>query len=199
MNAVAKIAFASAILAASAAVQAETFVGLTWGETSNNMRHSSTFHNNLPGVNLDNEIKNSGTWGVRVGQADASSRYYLTYENVSDSYQSTTKMRQENLLGSYDVFLPLGDSTRLFGGGSLGVIKLNQESSGTQRDTNYGYAMGVQAGIAQDLGQHASLEAGYRYLRSNASVEFVPHGESKLGSVDLHSSSQFYLGANYRF
>ena len=199
MNVMQKVAIASTLIGASAIAQADNFVGLTWGETSNNMRHSSTFQNNFPGMNLDNEIKNSGTWGVRVGQADASSRYYLTYENVSDSYQSATKMRQENLLGSYDVFLPLGDSTRLFGGGSLGVIKLNQESSGMQRDTNYGYALGAQAGIAQDLGQHATLEAGYRYLRSNASVEFVSHDDNKLGSVNLRSSAQAYLGASYKF
>ena len=199
MHALHKIAFASTILGASAAVQADNFAGLTWGETSNNIRHSSAFQQNLPGVDLDNVIKNSGTWGLRAGQSDASGRYYLTYENVSDSYQHDAKLRQENLLGSYDLFLPLGDSTRLFGGGSLGLTKLSQEFKGASRDSDIGYVAGLQAGILQDVGKHASLEAGYRYLRSNASVAVSPHGEAKLGSLDLHSSSQAYLGVNYNF
>jgi opacity protein-like surface antigen len=199
MNTVAKIAFASAILATSAAVQAENFAGMTLGETSNNIRHSSAFQQNVPGTNLDNVINNSGTWGIRAGQSDADARYYLTYENVSDSYHHDAKMRQENLLGSYDRFLPLGDTTRLFGGATLGVTKLTQDFRGASRDSDIGYAAGLQAGILQDVGSNASLEAGYRYLRSNANVEVGPSGGSKVGSLDLHSSSQAYLGANYRF
>jgi opacity protein-like surface antigen len=200
MNAVAKIAFASAILAASAAVQAENFVGLTWGETSNNIQKSSQLKQNLPGAyDLDNVINNSGTWGIRAGQSSADARYYVTYENVSDNYHHDAKMRQENLLGSYDLFIPLGDTTRLFGGATLGLTKLTQEFRGASRDSDIGYAAGLQAGILQNVGSNASLEAGYRYLRSNASVEVSPSGERKLGSLDLHSSSQAYLGANYRF
>ncbi len=199
MNAASKIAFASAILAASAAAQAESFVGLTVGETSNNIQHSSAFQQNVPGTNLDNVINNSGTWGIRAGQSSADARYYVTYENVSDSYHHDAKMRQENLLGSYDLFLPLGDSTRLFGGASLGLTKLTQEFKNASRDSDIGYAAGLQAGILQDLGSKASVEMGYRYLRSNASVEVSPHGDSKVGSLDLQSSSQAYLGANVRF
>jgi opacity protein-like surface antigen len=198
MNAVTKIAVASAILAASVTAQAESFVGLTWGETSNNMQKSSALKQELD-ENFNKVINNSSTWGIRAGQSDATARYYLTYENVSDSHYQGAKLRQENLLGSYDLFVPLGDSTRLFGGATLGLTKLTQDFSNVSRDSDIGYAAGLQAGILQDVGSHAALEAGYRYLRSNASVEVSPHGESKLGSLDLHSSSQVYLGANYRF
>jgi opacity protein-like surface antigen len=198
MNAVTKIAVASAILAASVTAQAENFVGLTWGETSNNMQKSSALKQELD-ENFNKVINNSSTWGIRAGQSDATARYYLTYENVSDSHYQGAKLRQENLLGSYDLFVPLGDSTRLFGGATLGLTKLTQDFSNVSRDSDIGYAAGLQAGILQDVGSHAALEAGYRYLRSNASVEVSPHGESKLGSLDLHSSSQVYLGANYRF
>lgn len=199
MNVLPKFAFASAILATSAAVQAENFVGMTLGETSNNIRHSAAFQHNIPGTDLDNVIKNSGTWGIRAGQSNTNARYYLSYENVSDSYQHDLKMRQENLLGSYDLFLPLGDSTRLFGGATLGLTKLTQDFRGASRDSDIGYAAGLQAGILQNLGNQASLEAGYRYLRSNAGVDVSPNGGAKLGSLDLHSSSQAYIGANYRF
>ena len=53
--------------------------------------------------------------------------------------------------------------------------------------------------VLQNIGKNASIEGGYRYLRTNASTEMSPHGGSKAGSLDLHSSSQIYLGANYRF
>ena len=72
-------------------------------------------------------------------------------------------------------------------------------SKGFKRDSNIGYALGLQAGILQDINQNASIEAGYRYLRTNASTEMAPHGAGKVGSLDLHSSGQLYLGANYKF
>lgn len=199
MTAMHKIFFASAILATSAAVQAENFAGVTLGKTSNNMRQSAAFQQNVPGFDTDEVINNSGTWGFRAGQSSANARYYLSYENVSDTYHGAAKMQQQNLLGSFDQFLPLGDTTRLFGGATLGVTKLTQDFQGGSRDSDIGYAAGLQAGILQEVGSHATLEAGYRYLRSNANVEVSPQGGSKVGSLDLHSSSQAYIGANYRF
>ncbi|SDH90132.1 outer membrane beta-barrel protein [Pseudomonas panipatensis] len=196
-----KLAIASAILCASVGVaQAnENFIGLTWGETSDNIQKSAELNRNLNNPKLDSAINNSGTWGVRAGQQNERGRYYATYEYTSGSHDGL-KLRQQNLLGSYDAFLPLGDrGTKLFGGGSAGLVKLEQDSPGYSRDSDIGYAIGVQAGILQDIGKNASLEGGYRYLRTNASTEMSPHGGSKVGSLDLHSSSQIYLGANYRF
>ena len=83
-------------------------------------------------------------------------RYYMTYENVSDDYGSSLKLRQQNLIGSYDMFVPLGDTTRLFGGASAGLTKLENESKGYSRDTDIGYLVGLQAGILQKLGDNTS-------------------------------------------
>ena len=77
--------------------------------------------------------------------------------------------------------------------------KLEQESKGLMRDSDIGYAPGLQVGILQELNRNTSIEAGYRYLRSNASTEMAPDGAAKAGSLDLRSSSQVYLGANYAF
>ncbi|CDZ95104.1 MULTISPECIES: outer membrane beta-barrel protein [Pseudomonadaceae] len=179
---------------------AENFAGLTWGESTINTDRSSSLQQNMPGKNrFDDTIKNSGTWGVRAGQMTDEARYYMTYENVSDDYGSSLKLRQQNLIGSYDMFVPLGDSTRLFGGASAGLTKLENESSGYSRDSDIGYLVGLQAGILQNVGTNTSLEAGYRYLRSNASTEVSERGVGKLGSIDLHSSKQVYLGLNYHF
>ncbi|CAN7163857.1 hypothetical protein LJR071_000212 [Pseudomonas sp. LjRoot71] len=195
-----KLALATSLsFAAVTANAADNFVGLTWGQTDNNIQKSSALNSNLNNPKLDKVINDTGTWGVRAGQVSETNRYYMTYENVSDT-DSGNKLRQQNLLGSYDVFLPIGDyNTKLFGGATAGLVKLEQESKGFKRDSNIGYALGLQAGILQDINQNASIEAGYRYLRTNASTEMAPHGAGKVGSLDLHSSGQLYLGANYKF
>lgn len=195
-----KLALATSLTFAAAAANAgDNFVGLTWGQTDNNIQKSSALNSNLNNPKLDKVINDTGTWGVRAGQVSETNRYYMTYENVSDT-DSGHKLRQQNLLGSYDVFLPIGDyNTKLFGGATAGLVKLEQESKGFKRDSDIGYALGLQAGILQDINQNASIEAGYRYLRTNASTEMAPHGAGKAGSLDLHSSGQLYLGANYKF
>jgi len=179
---------------------AENFAGFTWGKSTVNTDRSSSLKQNMDGKNrFDDVIKNSGTWGVRAGQMTDEGRYYMTYENVSDDYGSSLKLRQQNLIGSYDMFVPLGDTTRLFGGASAGLTKLENESKGYSRDTDIGYLVGLQAGILQKLGDNTSVEAGYRYLRSNAGTEVSERGVGKLGSIDVHSSKQAYLGLNYHF
>ena len=53
---------------------------------------------------------------------------------------------------------------------------------------------------ARDITLDRSMIAlGSCTMKLNASTEMTPHGGNKLGSLDLHSSSQFYLGANYKF
>ncbi|WP_271411536.1 outer membrane beta-barrel protein [Pseudomonas sp. Q1-7] len=195
-----RIVLASSLaLAAAGAQAADNFVGLTWGQTNNNIQKSDSLNAGLDNPKLDKVIHKTGTWGVRAGQQDDMGRYYATYENFSDS-DSGYKLRQQNLLGSYDLFLPVGDyNTKLFGGATLGLVKLEQESRGLSRDSNINYAAGLQAGILQDLSKNASIEAGYRYLRTNVSTDMAEHGGPRLGSLDLHSSGQAYLGANYRF
>lgn len=179
---------------------AENFAGFTWGKSTVNTDRSSSLKQNMDDKNrFDDVIKNSGTWGVRAGQMTDEARYYMTYENVSDDYGSSLKLRQQNLIGSYDMFVPLGDTTRLFGGASAGLTKLENESKGYTRDSDIGYLVGLQAGILQKLGDNTSVEAGYRYLRSNAGTEVSERGVGKLGSIDVHSSKQAYLGLNYHF
>lgn len=180
------------------ALAQDSFVGLTWGETSNNMDRSSSLKNNPLARTLDSTIDNSGTWGVRGGMQDDTGRMYLTYEHVSDSGKGY-KMRQQNLLGSYDLFLPIADSTRLFGGVTAGLVKLEQDSPGYHRDSDLGFAGGLQAGILHQFEGPISLEGGYRYLRTTADASLNARDGSVGGSFDLKSSEQFYLGLNYNF
>jgi opacity protein-like surface antigen len=199
MTALKNLLLAFTVLGASAAAQADdTFASLTFGQTSDKVKKSSALNNNLTRPNADGVIGKDSTWGVRLGQQNTQGRYYATYDNVSGSHNGI-KLRQENLLGSYDLFVPMGDTTKLFGGATGGLTKLTQESSGFSRDTNIGYAIGAQAGVLQQVSKNASVELGYRYLQSNASTEVSKHGGSKQGSLGLTSSAQTYLAANYAF
>ncbi|MHC8346742.1 hypothetical protein [Pseudomonas sp. RT6P73] len=195
-----KMLLAFSLLGTAVAVQAETknFAGLTYGQTSNQVSKSKSLNDNLNHPSADGIIHKDHTFGLRVGRQSDDSRYYATYDNVSGSHHAN-KQRQENLLGSYDLFLPVTASTKLFGGASAGLTKISQESSGFSRDTNVGYTIGGQVGVLQQVSQNTSVELGYRYLRTNASTELNEHGGSKQGSMKVNSSAQTYLAANYAF
>jgi opacity protein-like surface antigen len=195
-----KMLLAFSLLGTAAAAQAETknFAGLTYGQTSNQVSKSKSLNDNLNHPSADGIIHKDHTFGLRVGRQSDDSRYYATYDNVSGSHHAN-KQRQENLLGSYDLFLPVTGSTKLFGGASAGLTKVSQESSGFSRDTNTGYTIGGQVGVLQQVSQNTSVELGYRYLRTNASTELNEHGGSKQGSMKVNSSAQTYLSANYAF
>ncbi|MCK1794191.1 hypothetical protein [Pseudomonas violetae] len=194
-----KLLLAITVMGASTAAMAnDTFASFTLGQTSDKIKKSHALNDNLGHPNANGAIDKSGTWGLRLGQQNNQARYYGTYENVSGSHNGV-KLRQENLLGSFDLFHPLGDSTKLFGGATAGVTKLTQESGGFSRDSNIGYAWGAQMGVLQQVSKNTSLELGYRYLRSNASTEMNERSGSKQGSLNLTSSAQTYLAANYAF
>ena len=201
MTRINKLLLAFTLLGSSIAANADdtsNFAGLTFGQTSDKIDKSHALNNNLGNPNVTGAIDGNNTYGMRLGQQNSQGRYYATYENVSGSHNGV-KLRQENLLGSYDLFYPVGGSTKLFGGATAGLTKLTQDSPGFSRDSDIGYAIGGQVGVLQQVSQNTSVELGYRYLRSNASTEMKESGGSKQGSLDLTSSAQTYLSANYYF
>lgn len=201
MTRINKLLLAFTLLGSSIAANADdtsNFAGLTFGQTSDKVDKSHALNNNLGNPNVTGAIDGNNTYGMRLGQQNSQGRYYATYDNVSGSHNGV-KLRQENLLGSYDLFYPVGGSTKLFGGATAGLTKLTQDSPGFSRDSDIGYAIGGQVGVLQQVSQNTSVELGYRYLRSNASTEMKESGGSKQGSLDLTSSAQTYLSANYYF
>ena len=201
MTRINKLLLAFTLLGSSLAANADdttNFAGLSFGQTSDKIDKSNALNDNLGHPNATGAIDGNNTYGVRLGQQNSQGRYYATYDNVSGSHNGI-KLRQENLLGSYDLFYPVGSSTKLFGGATAGLTKLTQESPGFSRDSDIGYAVGGQFGVMQQVSQNTSVELGYRYLRSNASTEMSERGGSKQGSLDLTSSAQTYLSANYFF
>ncbi len=60
MKALKTLFIATALLGSAAGVQAaDNFVGLTWGETSNNIQKSKSLNRNLNSPNLDKVIDNT--------------------------------------------------------------------------------------------------------------------------------------------
>lgn len=190
---------AASLLGVSALAQAadSNFIGLSYGKTSDNISKSSALNTNLGRPDADAVIAREGTWGIRAGQQNDVGRYYATYDYTSGS-KDGIKLRQQNLLGSYDMFLPVAQQTKLFGGVSAGITRLTQKSAGYSRDSDTGYAVGFQGGVLQQVAQNTQVELGYRYLRSNASTEMSSNG-NKQGSLSLDSAGQLYVSANYAF
>jgi opacity protein-like surface antigen len=200
MTGLKKLLLAITVMGASTAAFAsdENFASFTLGQTSDKVKKSHALGENLDRPHTNKIIDKNGTYGIRLGRQNNDGRIYATYDNVSSAHNGI-KLRQENLLGSYDVFSPLGDSTKLFGGVTAGLTKMTQESGGFSRDSDIGYAIGGQVGILQQVTKNTSAELGYRYLRSNASTEMSERGGSKKGSLSLNSSAQTYLALNYAF
>jgi len=179
------------------AADPQNFAGLTYGKSYDNFDNSHALNRNLNSPDTDGAIDGSNTWGLRLGQQNDAGRYYATLDQASGSSDGL-RLKQQDLTGSYDAFYPLGDSTKLFGGGTLGVARVTQDGSSFGHDSDLGYVAGVQAGILQQVNDRTSLEAGYRYLRSNAKPDIDQDG-SKLGSSQLDSSKEIYLGMNVYF
>ncbi|HBZ95913.1 MAG TPA: hypothetical protein DEO91_20125, partial [Pseudomonas sp.] len=194
-----RIALATCLALGATAAQAnDNFVGLTWGQTDNNIQKSNALNANLGNPKLDKVINGEGTWGIRAGQKTADSRYYATYENVSDSHNGY-KLRQQNLLGSYDMFVPLGDNnTKLLGGVTGGLVKLEQESRGFSGDSDIGFAAGLLDRSFQDVKRNLPIEAGYRYRRSKASTDMAQHGAGYAGSWAWPINPVLCLGSYVR-
>jgi hypothetical protein len=199
MKTLGKLVLGTALIGTFSLAHADNFVGVTWGETSNNMQKSRSLNAQINNPDLDGAINNSGTWGARVGTVEDDSRFYFTYDYVSDT-RNQFKLRQQNLLVSYDLLLPVGNhGTQLFGGVSGGLTRVELRGGGFSSDSDVDLAGGVQVGIIQRLDNKVAVEGGYRYLRTNADVRLKERGTGSSGRADLHSSEQFYIGLNYRF
>lgn len=193
---------AACMLASGTVMAQETqFIGVTAGKASANLNESGRASVLMPGVNFDRIIDDSTSWGLRVGNDQTATRYYLSYDYVSDNYRSAAKVRQQTLSGSYDFMLPVADSTRLFVGATTGLTYLSQDTRGYREDNDWGLHAGLQAGVVQGLSDNVELEAGYRYAKHyNSDVSFKARGATtRSGDASLKSSEEMYVGLNWRF
>jgi hypothetical protein len=108
-----KLFLALAFLGSSAAAQAAEgnadVSRIDYGKTSEKPDRPSGMRRTVSGSNATA----AGTWGQNLSQQHVDHAYCASFENLSTTYNGV-KVRQENLLGSYDVSLPLASTSRLF-------------------------------------------------------------------------------------
>jgi hypothetical protein len=87
----------------------DNFASLTYGQTSDKVRKSGLLQRNTQ-LNSRWHHRQGRHLGCASGQDQRPGPLLHDYDNVSGDH-SGLKLRQENLLGSYDLFLPVGDTT----------------------------------------------------------------------------------------
>ena len=176
------------------------FVGGYIAESSSNYAHSTGASVHIPGADFDRTIDDSTGWGLRGGVDYDTARYYLTYDYVSDA-GGRADIREQKLTASYDLKFPIASNTSLFGGASVGLEYVKQNTSGFRNDSDWGYLAGVQAGLLQQLNPDLELELGVRYAKhTQADVNFRRSSDgAKLAKADLESNNQAYIGLNWKF
>lgn len=200
MKAFHKIIVLAAAGSLASSAMADTFAGVIWGQTSSNYSESSLARAQMPGVRFDRVINDSDGWGLRFGQDQDDTRYYISFDRVSDTHRSVGSFRQRTVSASYDFMAPLNSATRVFLGGTAGLTDVRQDTRGYRNDTDRGFHAGLQAGLTFRIADQAEVEAGYRYNRHfSADVDFSQPVVGKTGTARLNSTDVIYAGVNFRF
>jgi hypothetical protein len=112
-----KLFLALAFLGSSAAAQAAEgnadISRIDYGKTSEKPDRPSGMRRTLSGSNASPV----GTWSQSLSQLHVDHAYCASFENLTASYNGV-KVRPENLLGSYDVSMPLASTSKLFDAGA---------------------------------------------------------------------------------
>lgn len=97
------------VLGASSAAHAgdDSLASLVFGQTSGKVKKSRVL--NRASVNV--EADSGSTWGKHLGQKISQSDYSASYDNVSVSHNGI-KLRQEDLMGRYDLPYPVSVSNQ---------------------------------------------------------------------------------------
>lgn len=194
-----KTIIALALVGSSIGVaQADTFVGGSYGLNWSGLERNGAAHENLSDQEFNNVFNRENTWGLRIGKRYETYRVYGVYD-YSTGNSKGNKLNQQNLIGSVDYLYPINDKgTTLFGGGSAGVNRLSNRTANYANDDSYAFAYGFQAGVLQEIDKNFELEGGYRYLRTENSIDYRENGV-KQGTADLKYTQQAYVAVNYHF
>ncbi|MGE8067957.1 hypothetical protein [Pseudomonas sp. NPDC089569] len=125
MTALKKLLLAFTVMGVSAAAYADdNFTSPVFRPSSDKLKKPGTQGAHLNYPSIDGVVDKGSAWGVRLENRNSKDGYYATYDNVSGSYNGI-KLHQENLLGNYDPFYPVGGSTRLYDGSKQGSLNVS--------------------------------------------------------------------------
>lgn len=125
-----------------------------------------------------------------------------SYESMGDIYKAKIEIQSLMLNAFYDI--DIGSKVTPYIGGGIGYAKLKlddqywKDAYGKDIDDN-NFAWQIGAGVAVELTDNVSVDAGYRYVDYgdlSATGDDGYGGETE--SVDV-TANEFYLGARYTF
>ncbi|HEY0288204.1 MAG TPA: hypothetical protein VGC62_14525 [Pseudomonas sp.] len=102
------LAFLGSSAAAQAAERSADVSRIDYGKTSEKPDRPNGIRRSLNNTSA----RSSGMWSHSLGQQPVDHVYCVTFENLSGTHNGV-KVRQENLLGRYDVSLPLISTSKL--------------------------------------------------------------------------------------
>jgi len=120
---------------------------------------------------------------------DKNSRVYISYQDIDvengDAYQ--IGIGYDYLIGTHGL--------KPFIGGFVGYGSAEIDIAPSAEIT--GIIFGAQAGVNYTVNANFSVEAGYRYMKSNMEDTITVDGDDVKGEVD--PISNWFVGVNYKF
>lgn len=176
---------ALAVLLASGLIAADSgnYIGIDIGNTKFDMKASAL------GVSAE-ESDDGGSVTLKLGHYfDKNSRALICYQNVNvdggDSYH--VGIGYDYLIGDNDI--------KPFVGGFVGYGSAEVDDI-PELDIS-GVVFGAQVGVNYAINDNFSVEAGYRYMKSNMEDSITVSGVDI--KVEIDPISNWFVGVNYKF
>lgn len=186
-----KIALAVLLASGLMAADSGVYVGVDLGKTKGEMKYDYQ-DTAFPADNENGKVSDDGTSGtLKAGYyLNSNNRVYAAIHISNMDYTDT-----RNFGVGYDYLI--GSSTfKPFVGVMAGYTKNKITEDGDSIDLD-GMYYGAQLGVNYALNNNLSLEAGYRYMKSNADYDLADGTESY--KLELDYISNWFVGVNYKF
>lgn len=177
-----KIVLASLLATGLMAADSGVYVGVDVGNTAYEIKASAL------GVS-ETEKDDGGSQTLKVGHYfDANSRVTAFYQNVNtdggDSY----------IYGAGYDYLIGDNALKPFAGVLAGYGTAKSDDGSINMSGNF---FGLQAGVNYAMNSNFSIEAGYRYLKSNIDQTIVVLGTDV--KLEIDPIKNWFIGVNYKF
>lgn len=178
-----KIALAALLASGLMAADSGNYIGIDIGNTKFDMKAS------VSGVSAE-ESDDGGSVTLKLGHYfDKNSRALICYQNVNvdggDSYH--VGIGYDYLIGDNDI--------KPFVGGFVGYGSAEVDDL-PELDIS-GVVFGAQVGVNYAINDNFSVEAGYRYMKSNMEDTITVSGVDV--KLEIDPISNWFVGVNYKF
>lgn len=173
------------VLLASGLIAADSgnYIGIDIGNTKFDMKASAL------GVSAE-ESDDGGSVTLKLGHYfDKNSRAFISYQNINvdggDAYHAG--IGYDYLIGDNDI--------KPFIGGFIGYGSFEDDDLPSLDVA--GVVYGAQAGVNYAVNENFSVEAGYRYMKSNMEDIITVDGVDV--KLEIDPISNWFIGVNYKF